>query len=240
MNGDPVEVGCVANGSAERSAYVFRGTEQGQQVLRAQEWLSSGWRTGNCEKYGTFSADSFPRRSPLPHGASTHSKMLQNEGLQIRTEAVSPLAGYCEHGDVHSGSVIWRNLFTVCVTISFLRKSGIKFHFTSLHTCTIQLNSSPLLCMTCWCVIFFQRTVYVADNWAGRFWARTGCNFNRNGQCHCVTGDCGNKLQCNDAGGVPPVTLAQVSLNGADGKDFYDVSLVDGFNIPVQVRRFLG
>jgi len=47
-------------------------------------------------------------------------------------------------------------------------------------------------------------------------------------------------LQCNDAGGVPPVTLAQVSLNGADGKDFYDVSLVDGFNIPVQVRRFLG
>jgi hypothetical protein len=29
-------------------------------------------------------------------------------------------------------------------------------------------------------------------------------------------------------------------LNGDGGKDFYDVSFVDGFNVPVQVRRFLG
>jgi hypothetical protein len=47
-------------------------------------------------------------------------------------------------------------------------------------------------------------------------------------------------LQCNGAGGVPPVTLADIMLNGAGGKDFYDVSLVNGFNVPVQVRRFLG
>jgi hypothetical protein len=47
-------------------------------------------------------------------------------------------------------------------------------------------------------------------------------------------------LQCNGAGGVPPVTLAEITLNGAGGNDFYDVSLVDGFNVPVQVRRFLG
>ena len=86
--------------------------------------------------------------------------------------------------------------------------------------------------------IFFQRTVNVADGWAGRVWARTGCNFDGNGQGRCVTGDCGNKLQCNGAGGVPPVTLAEITLNGAGGKDFYDVSLVDGFNVPVKVRKF--
>ena len=89
-------------------------------------------------------------------------------------------------------------------------------------------------------VIFFfpplQRTVQISDGWGGRFWARTGCN----GQGHCVTGDCGNKLECNGAGGIPPVTLAEITLNGAGGLDFYDVSLVDGFNVPVQVRRFLG
>jgi hypothetical protein len=135
---------------------------------------------------------------------------------------------------------MWRNFLTICATMSFLRRSGIKLPFTFLHACTVHLNSSSLLCLTCWCIIFFQRTVNVADNWAGRFWARTGCNFNRNGQGRCVTGDCGNKLQCNGAGGVPPVTLAEVTLRGAGGLDYYDISLVDGFNVPVQVRIFLG
>ena len=87
---------------------------------------------------------------------------------------------------------------------------------------------------------FFQRTVFIPDGWGGRFWARTRCNFDASGQGFCVTGDCGNKLECNGAGGIPPVTLAEITLNGAGGKDFYDVSLVDGFNVPVQVRRFLG
>ena len=43
MNGEYVEVGYVGDGSAERSAYVFGASEQGQQVLRAQEGLSCGW-----------------------------------------------------------------------------------------------------------------------------------------------------------------------------------------------------
>jgi hypothetical protein len=90
------------------------------------------------------------------------------------------------------------------------------------------------------CIFFLQRTVSIADGWGGRFWARTGCNFDSSGQGRCVTGDCGNKLQCNGAGGIPPVTLAEITLNGAGGLDFYDVSLVDGFNVPVQVRSFVG
>ncbi|KAG2553626.1 hypothetical protein PVAP13_9KG537800, partial [Panicum virgatum] len=33
----------------------------------------------------------------------------------------------------------------------------------------------------------------------------------------------------------PPVTLAEFTLGGADGKDFYDVSLVDGYNVGIGV-----
>ncbi|KAK7872112.1 hypothetical protein R5R35_005188 [Gryllus longicercus] len=71
----------------------------------------------------------------------------------------------------------------------------------------------------------------IPDGWAGRFWGRTGC-----GNGLCATGDCGNgALECNGAGGEPPVTLAEITLNGDQNQDFYDVSLVDGFNIGVQI-----
>jgi hypothetical protein len=167
--------------------------------------------------------------------------MYQSEGVKIGTKVLSPMAGYFEHGNELSGSIIWKNFLTICVTKSFLRRSGIKFHFTFLHACTTHLNSSLLLSRTCSCVIFFfQRTVSIPDGWGGRFWARTGCNFDANGQGRCATGDCGNKLQCNGAGGIPPVTLAEITLNGAGGLDFYDVSLVDGFNVPARVSKFLG
>ncbi|PSN38884.1 Thaumatin-like protein [Blattella germanica] len=79
-------------------------------------------------------------------------------------------------------------------------------------------------------------TVMTDDDWAGRFWVRTGCSFDENGNGHCETGDCGNKLECAGAAGEPPATLVEFTLNGAGGQDFYDVSLVDGFNVGIQVR----
>jgi hypothetical protein len=42
-------------------------------------------------------------------------------------------------------------------------------------------------------------------------------------------------LQCAGSGAKPPATLAKFTLNGADGLDFYDVSLVDGYNLPMLV-----
>nr|AAW56444.1 PR-5-like protein [Aphis citricidus] len=68
-------------------------------------------------------------------------------------------------------------------------------------------------------------------NWAGRIWGRTRCN----SKGKCETGDCGNKIQCNGAGGVPPVSLAEMTFTGAGGLDFYDVSLVDGYNLPIRM-----
>lgn len=77
--------------------------------------------------------------------------------------------------------------------------------------------------------------VTVPDTWGGRFWGRTYCNFNSSGSGSCETGDCGGVLQCNGAGGVPPATLAEFTLGGTTGNDFYDVSFVDGFNIPMTI-----
>lgn len=73
------------------------------------------------------------------------------------------------------------------------------------------------------------------SGWSGRFWARTGCNFDASGNGPCTTGDCGGSLKCT-GGGAPPVSLAEFTLNGSDGKDFYDVSLVDGYNVGVGIK----
>ncbi|KNA03043.1 hypothetical protein SOVF_212920 [Spinacia oleracea] len=72
--------------------------------------------------------------------------------------------------------------------------------------------------------------------WSGRIWARTGCNFDSNGNGTCLTGSCGTTLKCK-AAGKPPATLAEFTLAKVD---FYDVSLVDGFNIPMAVKPLNG
>uniref|UniRef100_A0A7N0U6M1 Thaumatin-like protein n=1 Tax=Kalanchoe fedtschenkoi TaxID=63787 RepID=A0A7N0U6M1_KALFE len=81
-----------------------------------------------------------------------------------------------------------------------------------------------------------SRTLTAPAGWSGRLWARTLCSLNSTtGRFACVTGDCGSgKVECV-GGAEPPATLAEFTLNGADGLDFYDVSLVDGYNLPVLV-----
>nr|CAD2176479.1 unnamed protein product [Meloidogyne enterolobii] len=65
-----------------------------------------------------------------------------------------------------------------------------------------------------------------------RIWARTGCNKDATS---CTTGICrGRGIECKGTGGEPPMSLAEFTFGTKDG-DFYDVSLVDGFNIPVEI-----
>ncbi|KGN59009.1 thaumatin-like protein 1b [Cucumis sativus] len=78
-----------------------------------------------------------------------------------------------------------------------------------------------------------SKSFNVPAPWTGRVWARTRCS--NNGRFTCMTGDCGRGLSCNGAGGVPPVTLAEFTIAPDGGQDFYDVSLVDGFNLPVTI-----
>ena len=68
---------------------------------------------------------------------------------------------------------------------------------------------------------------------AGRIWGRTGCHFVADhGQC--VTGDCAGALRCKLSGNTPATaTLAEFTLGGSCAADFYDISVVDEFNLPV-------
>lgn len=69
--------------------------------------------------------------------------------------------------------------------------------------------------------------------WSGRFWGRRWCSFDESGRGSCYTGDCSGQLQCAGAGGAPPATLAEFTLDSP--VDYYDVSLVDGYNMPVSI-----
>ncbi|XP_008781003.2 thaumatin-like protein 1 [Phoenix dactylifera] len=82
-----------------------------------------------------------------------------------------------------------------------------------------------------------SRSLQAPTGWSGRFWGRTECSFDGAGKGSCATGDCGTGgVECKGSGAAPPATLAEFTLAGpASAKDFYDVSLVDGYNLPMVV-----
>ncbi|KAG8791937.1 hypothetical protein FRC12_007774 [Ceratobasidium sp. 428] len=91
---------------------------------------------------------------------------------------------------------------------------------------------------------YTKRTFTVPDNWkAGRIWARRNCNFSTNpGPNSCADGGCNGGLKCDPrtGTGVPPATVAEWTLSAADGSDWYDVSLVDGYNLPMRITNTAG
>jgi Thaumatin family len=80
-------------------------------------------------------------------------------------------------------------------------------------------------------------SITIPDAWNGRFWGRTGCSFDSSGNGHCETGDCAGHFQCGVTWGAVPATLAEYNLNSYAGLDFYDVSLVDGANLPMWINH---
>ncbi|MFF4304172.1 thaumatin family protein [Streptomyces sp. NPDC001601] len=79
----------------------------------------------------------------------------------------------------------------------------------------------------------------VPDHWDVRLWARTGCSFDAAGDGNCLTGGCGH-FQCGSTWGEFPSTLAEFNLNAWNGMDFYDVSLVEGNNLPMWINSYGG
>nr|GEW03903.1 hypothetical protein [Tanacetum cinerariifolium] len=80
-----------------------------------------------------------------------------------------------------------------------------------------------------------SNNINIPTPWSGRVWVRFECS-NNGGRFQCNGGDCGSgQVACNGAGAKPPATLAEFTIGGSGGKDFYDVSLVDGFNLPVSI-----
>ncbi|XP_047149715.1 PR5-like receptor kinase [Vigna umbellata] len=84
--------------------------------------------------------------------------------------------------------------------------------------------------------------VNVPVNWLGRIWGRTLCTTDSiTEKFSYATGDCSSgKIACNGSGGSPPNTLVEFSLDGFNDIDFHDVSLVDGFNLPLIVVPISG
>jgi hypothetical protein len=78
-------------------------------------------------------------------------------------------------------------------------------------------------------------TLTYPSTWNGRIWGRTGCSFDNAGQGSCATGDCGSGITCANLANNIPASLAEFNMQGA-GIDYYDVSLVDGFNLPLTIN----
>ncbi|KAF8751019.1 hypothetical protein HU200_012282 [Digitaria exilis] len=81
-----------------------------------------------------------------------------------------------------------------------------------------------------------SQTLSAPAGWSGKLWGRTLCSTDTTGTFTCVTGDCGSgRPDCAGGNAAPPATLAEFTLDGSGAMDFYDVSLVDGYNLPVLV-----
>ncbi|GLT54338.1 hypothetical protein SLA2020_275430 [Shorea laevis] len=82
-----------------------------------------------------------------------------------------------------------------------------------------------------------QVVLEVPEGWSGRIWGRQGCCFNEQpGKRSCQTGDCAGLLHCQGVGGIPPATLIEMTFGTSKSAlHYYDVSLVDGFNLPVSM-----
>ncbi|KAJ4976128.1 hypothetical protein NE237_001234 [Protea cynaroides] len=79
-----------------------------------------------------------------------------------------------------------------------------------------------------WLLNMADDTVYC------RIWGRTNCIFDETGNGSCETGDCNNQLSCQNYGSSP-VTVAEYEARYV-GVNFYYLSLLDGFNIPMEFK----
>ncbi|GKT96459.1 thaumatin family protein [Colletotrichum tofieldiae] len=113
----------------------------------------------------------------------------------------------------------WNGRIPLKITNSCPRRSGPASRRSMASVPGPEASSSP------------QVTVEIC-----RAWGRTNCTVNGE-SAGCTTGDCFGKLDCEFSGAVP-ATLAEFNLaGGVSGRQtFYDISLVDGYNIPVGIN----
>ncbi|MCI21686.1 thaumatin-like protein 1b, partial [Trifolium medium] len=79
-------------------------------------------------------------------------------------------------------------------------------------------------------------------SWSGHLWGRTHCSNDSNGRFSCLTGDCASStMECDSGNASPPATLAEFNLNDrSSGLDFFGVSVVNGYNLPMMVAPLVG
>ncbi|GAA5961247.1 hypothetical protein JCM8115_001521 [Rhodotorula mucilaginosa] len=79
-----------------------------------------------------------------------------------------------------------------------------------------------------------RQTLMLPENWNGRIWPRRKCNFTPYGQGSCVTGNCASGINCKDDEG-DFFSLGEFNLNSWGSLDFYDLSFVAGFDVPMSI-----
>ncbi|KAL6986203.1 hypothetical protein U1Q18_019571 [Sarracenia purpurea var. burkii] len=118
----------------------------------------------------------------------------------------------------------------------------VALHFPSAHAATFTIQNRCLYTVWAAAIPGGGRRLDRGQIWildipngtsGGRIWGRTGCEFDGSGRGNCRTGDCKGLLECNDYGEAP-VTIAEFSLTQINNYDFYDLSLVLGFNVPME------
>ncbi|PNT65024.1 thaumatin-like protein 1 [Brachypodium distachyon] len=137
-----------------------------------------------------------------------------------------------------------RALLPVSLLLSSLFSGALSTTFTLTNSCSytvwpglLSSAGTPALGTTGFALAPGEsRAVDAPGAWSGRIWARTLCSTNDQGRFTCATGDCGSgAIECSGGGAAPPCSLAEFTLAGSGGNDFYDVSLVDGSNLPMVV-----
>ncbi|OJT05467.1 Pathogenesis-related protein 5 [Trametes pubescens] len=133
--------------------------------------------------------------------------------------------------------------FVALVTVALASNAAARtFTIFTDHNVGSSIPNQP----TGWQQDAFQTVSFsVPNDWrAGRIWARRDCNFNvaNPGPNSCLDGGCNGGLVCDTftGTGVPPATVAEFTLGTNGIPDNYDVSLVDGYNLPLRVSNNKG
>jgi len=95
-------------------------------------------------------------------------------------------------------------------------------------------------------------SIYIGSHWSGRIWPRTNCFQNTSsGKFQCDSGDCSSDvnnngingtccgdIKCSSAKGTSLAEFSLLTNRNSTNTDTYDVSLVDGYTIPMSVTPY--
>ncbi|XVF65251.1 hypothetical protein PTKIN_Ptkin09bG0232300 [Pterospermum kingtungense] len=131
--------------------------------------------------------------------------------------------------------------YVFLISLALLFHSSHSYSFTVTNNCpytiwpgTLAGSGTPQLPTTGFRLDSGQSLrIPAVPGWSGRIWGRTGCSFGASGVGFCQTGDCGARLECDGNGATPPASLFEITLGAGNDQDFYDVSIVDGYNLPI-------
>jgi hypothetical protein len=225
--------GCAALGSGAAAPATASGPA-------GQASAGQGAASPGAASPGPRAAAAAPTLTRRPAGAASGSPAARGSSAAAAAPGSSVTAGQPATGRTTAGQTTAGQTTGAQTTGS--QPSGDQRLVTFVNDMrqTIWVAAAPSaaspLAATGWVLPAGQSvTITTPNNLNTRFWGRTGCVFSSAGVGHCQTGDCGGLFQCQGWGTIP-ATLAEVNFDAWRGLDFYDVSMVDGSNLPMWIN----